>query len=145
MRNADKPDIETSGISARFYDQLVFIGTFGLYHRLLKRVIEAMDIQPEDHILDMGTGTGKVALLIYRYLEGGSITALEIGREMRKQFRHKCGEYSNIFLENLRIDEPLPFREQFDKVFISYGVENCSSSTGTSSSFRRAVRSCAFS
>jgi demethylmenaquinone methyltransferase/2-methoxy-6-polyprenyl-1,4-benzoquinol methylase len=39
---------------------------------------------------------------------------------MRKQFRQKCGGYSNIFLENLRIDEPLPFREQFDKVFISY-------------------------
>lgn len=119
-RHADKPDIETSGIEARFYDQLVFVGTFGLYHRLLKVVIEAMDLQPGDHILDMGAGTGKNALLMHRHLEGGSITALEIGSEMRKQFRQKCGGYSNIFLENLRIDEPLPFREQFDKVFISY-------------------------
>jgi demethylmenaquinone methyltransferase/2-methoxy-6-polyprenyl-1,4-benzoquinol methylase len=119
-RQAHKPDIETSGITARFYDQLVFIGTCGLYHRLLKVVIEAMDIQPEDRILDMGAGTGKNALLMHRHLQGGSITSLEIGGEMRKQFRQKCGRYSNIFLENLRIDEPLPFREQFDKVFISY-------------------------
>ena len=120
MRKADKPDIETSGIAARFYDQLVFIGTFGLYHRLLKRVIDAMDIQPGDHILDMGAGTGKNALLMHRYLDEGSITALEIGREMQEQFTRKCGAVQNIYLEHRHIEEPLPFREQFDKVLISY-------------------------
>ena len=115
-----KPDIETSGIEARFYDQLVFIGTFGLYHRLLKRVVEAMDIRPGDHILDMGAGTGKNALLMHPNLDKGSITALEIGRVMQRKFRRKCGGIRNIYLENLHIEEPLPYRDRFDKAFISY-------------------------
>ncbi len=115
-----KPDIETSGFEARFYDQLVFIGTFGLYHRLLKRVIEAMDIRPGDDILDMGAGTGKNALLMHPNLDKGSITALEIGREMQRQFRRKCGGLNNIYLKNLHIEKPLPYRDRFDKAFISY-------------------------
>jgi len=120
LRHRDKRDIETSGFAARFYDQLLIIFTVGLYHKLLKAVIHAMNIQPEDHILDMGAGTGKNALFMQRYLKDGSITALEIGREMKRQLNRKCGKYKNIYLENLRIDKPLPFKEQFDKVFISY-------------------------
>jgi len=120
MKKRDKPDIETSGFAARFYDQLVFLGTFGLYQRLLRRVIEDMHIQPEDRILDLGAGTGKNALLMNRYLKGGSITALEIGREMRKQLHKKCRVFDNIFLENRRIEEPLTFTEEFDKVVLSY-------------------------
>ena len=120
MRHRDKPDIETSGFAARFYDQLLIIFTLGLYHNLLKRVIDAMDIQPEDHILDMGAGTGKNALLMNRDLKDGSITALDIGSEMNRQFKQKCRNYRNIYLEKFRIDKPLPFREQFDRVFISF-------------------------
>jgi demethylmenaquinone methyltransferase/2-methoxy-6-polyprenyl-1,4-benzoquinol methylase len=117
---SNRPDIETSGITARFYDQLVFLGTFGLYQRLLRLIIKHMSIQAQDHILDMGAGTGKNALLMHQYLNGGSITALEIGKEMRRQFKRKCGEMNSITLENRRIEEPLPYENRFDKVFISY-------------------------
>lgn len=120
MRRREKPDIETSGFAARYYDPLLIIFTLGLYHNLLKRVIHAMNIQPRDHVLDMGAGTGKNALLIQRYLQGGSITALEIGREMSRQFERKCRNHKNIFLENHRIDETLPYTNQFDRVFISF-------------------------
>jgi demethylmenaquinone methyltransferase/2-methoxy-6-polyprenyl-1,4-benzoquinol methylase len=115
-----KSDIETSGIAALFYDQLVYTFTLGTYHTLLKRVIADIGIEPGDHILDMGSGTGKNALLMNRYLREGSITALEIGEAMRKQFRRKCGGMRNITLENLRIEKPLPYQDRFDKVFISY-------------------------
>jgi demethylmenaquinone methyltransferase/2-methoxy-6-polyprenyl-1,4-benzoquinol methylase len=79
-----------------------------------------MDIQPSDHILDMGAGTGKNALHMRRYLESGSITALEIGAEMNRQFTRKCRNAHNVYLEKLRIDETLPYRNQFDRVFISF-------------------------
>jgi ubiquinone/menaquinone biosynthesis C-methylase UbiE len=120
MRKTNRPDIETSGVKARFYDQLVFLGTIGLYQKLLRRVIEDMDIGARDRILDLGAGTGKNALLMNGYLDGGSITALEIGMEMRRQFEKKCGNLDNIHLENRRIDSPLPYRDQFDKVLLSF-------------------------
>jgi demethylmenaquinone methyltransferase/2-methoxy-6-polyprenyl-1,4-benzoquinol methylase len=120
LHHRKKPDIETSGFAARFYDQLLIIFTLGLYHNLLKRVIRAMDIQPSDHILDMGAGTGKNALHMRRYIGEGSITALEIGEEMNRQFARKCRNADNVYLEKLRIDATLPYRNQFDRVLISF-------------------------
>ncbi len=117
-----KPDIEISGLEARFYDLLVLIGTFGLYQKLIKKVIQDMNIQPRDRILDLGAGTGKNALLMHNYLAGGEITALEIGEQMIRQFQNKCGMYKNIQLENRRIEKPLPYENEFDKIFISYVI-----------------------
>lgn len=81
-----------------------------------------MHIEPNDHILDLGAGTGKNDLLMLEYLSGGSITALEIGTEMRKQFQKKCGRFKNIKLENKRIENTLPYNEEFDKVVIYYVI-----------------------
>jgi demethylmenaquinone methyltransferase/2-methoxy-6-polyprenyl-1,4-benzoquinol methylase len=120
VNTKNKPDIETSGITARFYDQLIVVFTVGLYHNLLKRIIAALNIQPGDRVLDMGAGTGKNALLMNRYVNGGSITALEIGPEMCRQFSRKCKKYGNIVLERKRIDKPLAYRDRFDRVFISF-------------------------
>ena len=115
-----RPDIETSGVKALFYDQLLMLGTFGLYPKTIRLVIEAMEIRATDRILDLGAGTGKNELLMSRYLNGGSITALEIGREMRRQLRRRCGSIENIHLENRRIENPLPYNGQFDKVLLSF-------------------------
>jgi demethylmenaquinone methyltransferase/2-methoxy-6-polyprenyl-1,4-benzoquinol methylase len=117
-----KPDIEVTGLVARFYDFFVLIGTFGHYQKLIKKVIHDMSIQPGDRILDLGAGTGKNALLMHDYLSGGEITALEIGEQMKRQFQKKCGMYENIRLENRRIEKPLPYENSFDKIFISYVI-----------------------
>ena len=120
MRKHSRPDIETSGVKALFYDQLLMLGTFGLYPKTLRLVIEAMEIQATDRILDLGAGTGKNELLMNRYLDGGSITALEIGREMRRQLHRRCGSLENIHLENRGIEKPLPYHGRFDKVLLSW-------------------------
>lgn len=123
MNRKEKPHIETSGIAARFYDYLILLGTLGLYQILIKRVIQDMAIKPGDSILDLGSGTGKNDLLMLKYLsDDGSITALEIGKEMRKQFLKKCGHLENVTLEDLRIETVLPYSNRFDKVFISFVI-----------------------
>lgn len=123
MKFMSKRDIEIGGLKARLYDQLVIIGTVGLYQRVLENAIASMGIRAGDRILDLGAGTGKNALLMRRYLgDGGSITALEISEGMRAQFIIKCGSYTNISLESRRIEEPLPYRNEFDKVFLSFVI-----------------------
>lgn len=123
VNRKEKPHIETRGLTARLYDCLVLLGTLGFYQILIKRVIQDMSINPEDSILDFGAGTGKNDLLMLKYLsDDGSITALEIGKEMRKQFLKKCGCRKNVTLENFRIETPLPYSNRFDKVFISFVI-----------------------
>jgi demethylmenaquinone methyltransferase/2-methoxy-6-polyprenyl-1,4-benzoquinol methylase len=117
------PHIELRGFRARFYDQLILIGTLGLYNPLIKKIIMDMEIQPADKILDMGAGTGKNELLMQQYLSGrGHITACEISAEMKKKFHKQCDGFTNITLMPLRIERPLPFRDTFDKVFLSFVI-----------------------
>ncbi len=122
MGNEDTPDIEIRGLEARFYDFFINIGTVGLYAGLIKRIISDIHIEAQDKILDLGAGTGRNALLMRNYLNGGNITALEISQEMKKQFEKKCRGLKNVRLEDMRIESPLPFHDEFDKVFISFVI-----------------------
>jgi len=123
----DKSHVEIKGFEAKFYDFILIAATFGYYQKLIKKAIEDMKINIDDKILDLGAGTGKNALLIKKYLSyNGSITALEIGKEMRRQFVKNCSNHKNIKLLNMRIENDLPFNNEFDKVFISFVIHGLS-------------------
>lgn len=112
--------VEVRGFSAKHYDALLDLATVGFYKKFMKDVICKMNIQPSDRILDMGAGTGRNDLLMLGYLEEGEVIGLEIGEEMRKQFREKSYHHANLKLRKLRIEKELPFEDEFDKVFISF-------------------------
>ena len=113
--------VEVKGFEAKHYDFLLQFGSFGKYGRMLKNAIAAMNIQPDDAILDLGCGTGKNSCLMAEYLEPrGRILGLDIGDEMITQFKEKCAEHPNINVEKRRIDAPLPYHDEFDKVFLSF-------------------------
>jgi len=99
---------------------LLDLVTVGFYKKFIKDVISKMNIQPNDRILDMGAGTGRTDLLMLGYLEEGEVSGLEIGEEMKKQFREKSYHHDNLKLRDLRIEKKLPFEHKFDKVFISF-------------------------
>ncbi len=123
MEVSNKPisKVEVKGLEARLYDFLLIAGTFGLYHYLIKKVIKDMNIQPNDRILDLGAGTGKNSCLMLRYLSNkGEIIGLDIGEIMIKKFNKKCKNYQNVNVINRRIEKPLNFNNEFDKVFISF-------------------------
>jgi demethylmenaquinone methyltransferase/2-methoxy-6-polyprenyl-1,4-benzoquinol methylase len=94
-----------------------------LYNPLIKKIILDMEIHPADKILDLGAGTGKNEVLMNQYLsDKGYITACEISAEMKKKFQKLCDGFPNITLMPLRIERPLPFRDEFDKVFLSFVI-----------------------
>ena len=75
--------VEVTGAVARHYDLMINLITGGTYSFFIRRVIRAMDIRPDDAILDLGAGTGRNACLMARYLGGrGRIVGLDIGEEM---------------------------------------------------------------
>jgi len=56
--NVPESKVEVTGFEARNYDRLLKLGSFGQYNRMLKKVIDDMNIQPDHAIHDLGCGTG---------------------------------------------------------------------------------------
>ena len=116
-----KSKVEIKGFMARYYDTLMNIVTFGKYSSFIEKAIESMRIKPSDRILDLGAGTGRNACAMMKYLsKEGKLMGVDISPEMIFQFRKKCANFLNAKIIYARVDQPLPFRERFDKVFISF-------------------------
>ena len=113
--------VEVRGFEAKHYDRLMDLITFGWYPKFIRRAIADVGLKPGEKVLDLGAGTGRNALLMREHIgESGKITALEIGDEMKAQFRRKTAPYPNIELVDRRIDEPLAYENEYDVVFISF-------------------------
>jgi len=117
----EESKVELHGFIAEHYDTILNVFSLGTYSSFIKRAIAAMNIQPSDHIIDFGCGTGRNSCLMAKYLaDDGKIMGLDIGEEMIEQFEENCRQYPNVQIQNFRIDEPLPIKQKFDKVFISF-------------------------
>jgi len=116
-----KSKVEVKGFMAAHYDTLLDIATFGRYPAFIEQAIELMRISPQDKILDLGAGTGRNACLMMKYLSPkGEIVGIDISEKMISQFQKKCANFPNAKIINARVDKSLPFRKNFDKVFISF-------------------------
>ncbi|MDO9542711.1 MAG: class I SAM-dependent methyltransferase [Kiritimatiellia bacterium] len=116
-----KSKVEVKGFTARHYDSFMNIVTFGGYPAFIAKSIQLMGIQPQDRIVDFGAGTGRNARLMLKYLsERGELSGIDISEVMIAQFKKRCRLFPNARIINRRIDEPLPFRNEFDKAFISF-------------------------
>jgi len=113
--------VEINKFTAKYYDILMDIITFGGYSLFIQKAIQLMNIKSHDKIIDLGAGTGRNACLMMNYLSTkGELIGLDISSEMVTQFERKCASFANAKIVNQRIDEPLPYENKFDKVFISF-------------------------
>ena len=113
--------VEIKGFEAKFYDQLLDILTLWQYPRLLKKVFSLMDIKEGSSILDLGSGTGRNACyMLKRAGKDAHFVGLDINEDMIKKARRKCRDYPKAEFINMRIEEPLPFEDEFDIAFISF-------------------------
>ena len=113
--------VEVTGLEARYYDLLMNTITGGTYPFFIRNAIREMQIQPGDNILVFGAGTGRNMDLMDKYLSGkGRIIGLDVGPEMLEQAQRRFADHPYITIEKQRIEEPLPYEGEFDKVFISF-------------------------
>ena len=113
--------VEVTGSEARHYDFFMNTITGGTYPFFIRRAVQEMHIQPNDEILVLGAGTGRNINLMNKYLSnGGRVLGLDIGPEMLEQAQRRFADHPYVTIENQRVDEPLPYRGEFDKVFISF-------------------------
>ena len=120
--------MEIGGWEARYYDVFLNLLSAGRYSHFMKEVIGRMDIKRGQSILDLGSGTGKNDWFMAQKMGSRcKIVGLDISDEMISQARKRCCKYANINFRKQRIELPLTYNEEFDKVFISFtlhGFEN---------------------
>jgi len=134
-----KSKVEIKGFTARYYDKLMNIITFGKYPSFIKEVIRLMKIRSVDIILDLGAGTGRNACLMGEYLsKKGKLIGIDISPEMFFQFKKNCSNFPNANVIHARVDQSLPFKKGFDKTFISFVLH------GFPQNVRRAIINNAF-
>jgi demethylmenaquinone methyltransferase/2-methoxy-6-polyprenyl-1,4-benzoquinol methylase len=94
--------VETSKLTAKYYDILMDIITFGGYSFFIKKAIRLINIKSNDRIIDLGAGTGRNACLMMDYLSvKGELIGLDISSEMVAQFERRCASFANAKI-NLR-------------------------------------------
>jgi len=113
--------VEIGPMGARYYDLFLNLLSLGRYSHFMKEVIEKMDIKPGQSILDLGSGTGRNDCLMAQAIGSqGKILGLDISDQMIRQAFARCSRYANINFKKLRIELPLEYKREFDKVFISF-------------------------
>lgn len=125
MENKIYPDsgVELSPFTAKNYDKLMNIVSFGIYKGFIKKAIKDMNIRAGDTILDLGCGTGRNAGLMAYYLsEDGRITGLDLSEIMEKQFNKRFKNDTRLRFTRQRADIPLDLGQHFDKILISFVI-----------------------
>jgi len=113
--------VEISGRWAAYYDGLMNLFFLGSYPRFIRHVIAKMQIEPGDEILDLGSGTGRNARLMLDAIGStGRIVGVDLSPGMLHRARRRCEPYPQVSFLQQRIEHPLPFAEEFDKVFVSF-------------------------
>ncbi len=120
--------VEVGPTEARRYDLFMNVISLGYYPYIIRSVVEKMDIEPGQSILDLGSGTGRNDCLMAKKVgPKGKVLGLDISNEMLGLSRKRCQPYPNVSFKEKRIEAPLTYQEEFDKVFISFvlhGFEN---------------------
>jgi ubiquinone/menaquinone biosynthesis C-methylase UbiE len=112
---------EFTGWAARHYDLLMDLLLMGRYQAFIEQAIQRMDLRRGDAVLDLGSGTGRnVCIMLEALGPSGRVVGVDSSRDMVQQAQQRCRAYPHVDFLKGRIEEPLPFHEEFEEVFASF-------------------------
>ena len=77
------------------YDLMNNLMSFGVHRIWKKKLIQLMNIQSNDYIIDVGSGTGDITNLIHKYHSTASIISIDLNFNMLKYGKKKENYLSN--------------------------------------------------
>ena len=93
----------------------------GRYGGMLRNAIDRMQLANGHAVLDLGSGSGRNDLLIAERIGvEGKLLGLDVSQEMLRQSQERLGKWPNAVFREERIEKPLPYENEFDRVFMSF-------------------------
>ena len=109
---------------AKKYDLMNDLMSFGTHRLWKKRLVELINIQNNQKILDIGSGTGDVGIKIAKQKKSVEIFLGDLNLSMLQIGKKKNNNEKNVYWINMNA-ENLPFKNNyFDKCIMSFCLRN---------------------
>ena len=107
------------------YDLMNDLMSFGMHRLWKRRFVEIMNIQKNDKIIDVGSGTGDLVKIISSTYQNVFITSVDLNTEMLK-LNKKRNKKNNNKIKWINCNaEKLPFKnDSFDKYATAFCIRN---------------------
>jgi ubiquinone/menaquinone biosynthesis C-methylase UbiE len=93
--------------------------------RYKTRLIEQANIQPGHHVLDLGCGTGTLAIMVKQRQPGAEVTGLDADPDMLKVAKYKSAQQNTPVTFDAGFTNKLPYPDaSFDRVLSSIMIHH---------------------
>jgi demethylmenaquinone methyltransferase/2-methoxy-6-polyprenyl-1,4-benzoquinol methylase len=115
--------IDFFGKSAPYYDIILDLLTFGQYAKFLKRGGEILAPQKGERILDLCSGTGRVASWMVQAVgDEGEVVGMDISKSMVEEAKRRYGGLKKVIFLNKDATKPWEYQNYFDGIFTSFAI-----------------------
>jgi len=105
-------------------------GLSGIRASLTDKLIEMLTLKGDELVLDVATGTGRVARPVSKQIKGGKIVGVDQALAML-DVGHKHDESIPSYLQSAGEADKLPFKtNSFDRAFVSFSLHHFSNAAG---------------
>jgi ubiquinone/menaquinone biosynthesis C-methylase UbiE len=109
--------------SAPYYDILINLLTFGQYAKFQKRAVKVLAPKRGEKILDLCSGTGRVASWIAQAVgEEGEVVGMDISKSMVDWSKKRYGRSEKAMFLHKDVTKPWEYQNYFDGIFTSFAI-----------------------
>jgi ubiquinone/menaquinone biosynthesis C-methylase UbiE len=111
------------GKSAPYYDIILNLLTFKQYAGFQKRAVEVLAPQSGEKILDLCSGTGRIASWIAQAVgEEGEVVGMDISKSMVEVAKRRYEGVKRVVFLHKDVTQPWEYQNYFDGIFTSFAL-----------------------
>jgi ubiquinone/menaquinone biosynthesis C-methylase UbiE len=119
----DNHRIDTFGKSAPYYDTILDLLTFKQYAGFQKKAVKILAPEKGEKVLDLCSGTGRVALWMLQTVGGeGEVVGMDLSERMVEVAKRRYGGFKKMVFLHKDVTKPFGYQNYFDGIFTSFAM-----------------------